>query len=55
VAFGNEYNELYSEMLTELYLRYLKSYGINLEHVIIQTDNGSEFGAKKRDINTLSL
>lgn len=52
VAFGNEYNEQYSDMLTELYLKHLYAFGINLSDVIIQTDNGSEFGAKKRDINT---
>lgn len=52
VAFGNEYNEQYSEMLTELYLRHLQTFGVNLNDVIIQTDNGGEFGAKKRDVNT---
>ncbi len=52
VAFGDEYNEQYSEMLTELYLKHLQTFGVNLSDVIIQTDNGSEFGAKKRDINT---
>jgi hypothetical protein len=39
-------------MLTETFLRHLKSFGINLEEVVIQTDNGSEFGARKRDITT---
>lgn len=52
VAFANEYNEQYSEILTELYLQHLKTFGINLNEVVIQTDNGSEFGAKKRDIKT---
>lgn len=52
VAFGNEYNEQYSEMLTELYLRHLETFGIDLKTVIIQTDNGSEFGARKRDVKT---
>ncbi len=52
LAFANEYNEQYSEILTELFLRHLRSFGIDLSDVIIQTDNGSEFGAKKRDIKT---
>ena len=52
VAFANEYNEQYSEILTELFLKHLRSFGIDLKGVIIQTDNGSEFGAKKRDIMT---
>ena len=39
-------------MLTELYLRHLQTFGVNLNDVIIQMDNGSEFGAKKRDVNT---
>ena len=52
VAFGNEYNEQYSEMLTEVYLEHLHQFGVNLKDVIIQTDNGSEFGAKKRDVKT---
>lgn len=52
VGFANEYNEQYSTMLTEVYLRHLKSFGVELNEVVIQTDNGSEFGARKRDINT---
>jgi len=52
LAFADEYSELYSEMLTEVFLSHLKSFDIALEEVIIQTDNGSEFGARKRDINT---
>jgi len=52
VAFANEYSEQYSTMLTETYLRHLKSFDVSLEEVTIQTDNGIEFGAKKRDIKT---
>ncbi|HLB53067.1 MAG TPA: hypothetical protein VJK48_05095 [Chlamydiales bacterium] len=50
VAFADEYSEQYSTMLTETYLRHLKTFGIDLSEVTVQTDNGSEFGAKKRDI-----
>jgi transposase len=52
VAFADEYSEQYSTMLTETYLRHLKNFGIDLKDVVIQTDNGSEFGARKRDIKT---
>lgn len=52
VAFANEYSEQYSTMLTETLLSHLKSFDIDLKEVIIQTDNGSEFGAKKRDVKT---
>ena len=52
VAFADEYNEQYSTILTETYLGHLKSFGIDVKEVTIQTDNGSEFGAKKRDIKT---
>jgi len=52
LAFGNEFNEQYSTMLTETYLRHLQAFGIDLRQVCIQTDNGGEFGAKKRDIKT---
>lgn len=52
LAFANEYNEQYSEILTEIYLKHLRTFGMNLEDVVIQTDNGSEFGQKKHNINT---
>ena len=52
VAFADEYSEQYSTMLTETYLRHLKTFGIDINEVHIQTDNGSEFGARKRDIKT---
>ncbi len=52
VAFANEYSEQYSTILTETILSHLKSFNVDLKDVIIQTDNGSEFGARKRDINT---
>ena len=45
LAFANEYNEQYSTILTETYLSHLESFGVDLKDVIIQTDNGSEFGA----------
>ncbi len=52
LAFANEYSEQYSTILTETYFRHLKSFDIELNEVIIQTDNGSEFGSKKRNIKT---
>lgn len=52
VAFANEYSEQYSTMLTETYLNHLKSFGVDMGEITIQTDNGSEFGARKRDIKT---
>jgi transposase InsO family protein len=52
VAFANEYSEQYSTMLTETYLNHLKRFGVDVGEVMIQTDNGSEFGAQKRDIKT---
>lgn len=52
VGFADEYSEQYSTMLTETYLAHLKSFGVDLKDVTIQTDNGSEFGARKRDIKT---
>ena len=52
VAFSNRYNEKNSTILTDIYLKYLDSFGIDLSTVTIQTDNGSEFGAAKRNINT---
>jgi len=52
MGFSNEYSEQYSTMLTETYLKHLKTFGIDSQEITIQTDNGSEFGAKKRDINT---
>jgi hypothetical protein len=52
VAFANEYSEQYSTLLTETYLSHLKSFGVDPKDVEIQTDNGSEFGARKRDVTT---
>ena len=52
LGFANEYNEQYSTILTELYLSHLKAFGIDVSEVTIQTDNGSEFGARKRDVKT---
>lgn len=44
LGFANEYSELYSSMFTSHYLDWLKSFDVDLTEVIIQTDNGSEFG-----------
>ena len=52
VGFADEYSEQYSTMLTETYLRHLASFDIDLREVTIQTDNGSEFGARKKDVKT---
>lgn len=52
LGFANEYNEQYSTILTELYFKHLEKFGVDLKEVIIQTDNGSEFGARKKDIKT---
>ena len=52
VAFADEYSEQYSTMLTGTYLRHLDSFGIDVKGVTIQTDNGGEFGARKRDVKT---
>ena len=55
VAFANEYSEQYSTILTETLLKHLKSFGINLKDVEIQNDNGSEFGARKKEVSTRRL
>ena len=52
VAFSDEYSEQYSTMLTETYLRHLETFGVDVKEITIQTDNGSEFGARKKDIKT---
>ena len=52
LGFANEYNEQYSTILTELYFKHLEQFGVDLREVIIQTDNGSEFGARKKDVKT---
>ena len=52
VGFSNEYSEQYSTIFTETYLGHLKHFGVDVKEVTIQTDNGSEFGSKKRDIKT---
>ena len=52
LAFSNEYNEQYSTILTEIFLSHLKAHGIDLSTVTVQTDNGSEFGARKRSVKT---
>jgi len=52
LGYSDEYNELYSTILAEEYIKHLTSFGINAKEITIQTDNGSEFGARKRNINT---
>lgn len=49
LAYADEYSELYSQIFTERYLNHLKTCGIDMQQVVIQTDNGSEFGGAKRD------
>ena len=47
LGFSNEYSELYSTLITEAVLQHYSHYGISPSEITIQTDNGSEFGAKK--------
>lgn len=51
LGFAQEYNELYSTIMTEKYLNHLQAHGIDASTVTIQTDNGSEFGGGKKNIN----
>ena len=44
LGYGREYNEQYSTIITEQYLEHLRAHGVDLGEVIVQTDNGSEFG-----------
>lgn len=48
LGFANEYSELYSTMFTSYYLDWLKPFDVDLSELIIQTDNGSEFGGGSR-------
>jgi transposase len=48
LGFSNEYSELYSSLFTSYYLDWLKLFAVDLEEVIIQTDNGSEFGGGRQ-------
>jgi len=52
LAFSDEYSEQYSTILTEIFLSHLKAHGIDLSIVTVQTDNGSEFGGRKRNVKT---
>ena len=45
LGYGKEYNEAYSELFIDLYLEKLE---VDVSQVIIQTDNGPEFGGNKR-------
>jgi transposase len=52
LGFSKEYSENYSTIITEYYLNHLKAYHIDLSGITIQTDNGSEFGGGKKNIQT---
>jgi len=51
LGFAEEYSELYSTIMAELYLNHLKMHGIKASEITIQTDNGSEFGGGKKNVN----
>ena len=55
LGYAQEYSELHSILFTEKYLNHLKTNGLKLDEVTIQTDNGSEFGGRKRNINSEGL
>lgn len=44
LGFSTEYSELHSILFTSYYLGWLKFFEVDLAEVIMQTDNGSEFG-----------
>lgn len=48
LGFSDEYSELYSILFTSYYLDWLKSFDVDLDELIIQTDNGSEFGGGRQ-------
>ena len=48
LGFANEYSEMYSKLFTSYYLDWLKSFDVDLKEIIIQTDNGSEFGGGRQ-------
>lgn len=48
LGFSNEYSELYSTLFTSYYPDWLTFFGVDLSEVIIQTDNGSEFGGGRQ-------
>jgi transposase len=52
LGFAQEYSELYSTIMTEHYLDHARLHGLDVSRVTIQTDNGSEFGGRKKNINT---
>jgi transposase len=55
LGFANEYSELYSTIMTERYLYHLQLHGVDLKEVIVQTDNGVEFGGTRRHLNKESF
>jgi len=48
LGYGKEYSQTYSILFLERYLNILNVAGVKGEEVIIQTDNGSEFGGRYR-------
>ena len=55
LGYGSEYSELYSRIMTERYLYHLQLHGVELGEVIIQTDNGVEFGGTRRNLTKESF
>lgn len=51
LGYAKEYSELHSTLFISRYLEHLKTVGIDLTTVVVQTDNGGEFGAAKRDLH----
>jgi hypothetical protein len=52
LGYAKEYNEEYSTIMVSKYLDHLRRFGIDGSNITIQTDNGSEFGARKRNVLT---
>ncbi len=48
LGFADEYSEQYSILFTSFYLDWLKYFKVDLSEVIVQTDNGSEFGGGRQ-------
>ena len=48
LGYGSECSEVYAELFTEAYIKYLKGHGIEPSQLEFQSDNGSEFGGAKR-------
>ena len=50
LGYGSECSEIYAELFTAAYIEHLKRYSIEAKGLEFQSDNGSEFGGKKRSI-----